>query len=77
MLTKKDIVIMYLLLLTLEEKGFDTKVLLTDEEESRLREVLELNAITKELENNIMLEEFSHLLMKSGVRFGELPEYIH
>lgn len=73
-ITKADIVMMYTLFVTLVDKGYKVEDLLTEEEKTKLFRVIELNEITDVLETTIMMELFSLLLMKTGIRFATMGE---
>lgn len=66
---KSDVVLMYVLLLTLAEKGFNIDELLSSAEKTAYFDVIKINEISDELETAILVELFNNILVKAGIRF--------
>lgn len=76
-MTKLDIVSMYLFLITLTDMGFSVEELMTSDEKYRFNIVMEKNEFDEDCEQIILMEAFNNLLIKAGIRYGALPEYIN
>lgn len=78
MLSRGDIIIMCLLLTILvNDKKFKLAELMTEDERQRFEKVLKKNEYDDDLENVVLTELLNDYLLKAGIRFGALPEYIH
>lgn len=77
MLTKKDLLFLHMSILSLADKGITPSMYMTNKERERYVQMTNDNAYDEEMEQIMLLEITSELLMKSGVRFGYLPEMIN
>jgi hypothetical protein len=77
MLTKADIVLMYITLLSLYDKGYTIPQLFSGDEKQMFNEVIKKNEISDSLESAILLETFDELLRKAGIRLGEVSTLLN
>jgi hypothetical protein len=72
-----DFILMYVVFVTLTDKGYKMEDLLIGDERERFFEVMRINEIDDESESIILLETLNLLFEKAGVRKEVISEYLN